>query len=206
MPERSIDQPFRMTVSDVFKATGAGLCLAGRIETGVLAAGDKIYVCPLKEPATVKSVLIDDFARPAVFAGDHVTVALNGLDMDSITVGSVLCDIQRPVPIATSFQARIVVFSVRVPLTVGSPVLLHHQALVEPASIGRLKALLNKQTGEMLKKSPRCLGNGSCALVVLQTCRPICVEAFADCRELGRVTLRVDGVTVAAGVVTKVMK
>lgn len=195
-----------MTISDIFKATGSGLCLAGRVETGALATGDKIYVCPLKEPAIVKAVMIDEGTRPAVFAGDHVTVTLAGLDMGSVQIGSILCDIQRPVPIVTQFQARIVVFSVRVPLTVGSPVLLHHQSLVEPASIGRLKALLHKQTGEVLKKGPRCLGNGACALVVLQTSRPICVEAFADCRELGRVTLRVDGVTVAAGVVTKVMK
>lgn len=195
-----------MTITDIFKATGTGLCLAGRIETGVLAVGDKILVCPLKEPAIIKSMAIDERPVPSAFAGEHVTVTLQGLDMTSVTTGSILCDIGRPVPIAGGFQARIVVFNVPLPLTVGSPVLLHHNAQVEPASIGRLKARLDKQTGEVLKKSPRCLGNGDCALITLKTCRPVCVEAFADCKELGRVTLRVGGVTVAAGVITKVLK
>lgn len=207
MPERNIDKPLRMTISDIFKGTGSGsLCIAGRIETGALAPNDKVLVCPLKEVATVKSVSIDDASRLAVFAGDHVTVSLTGVDVANIAVGHVLCDLVQPVRIATRIQVRIVVLNVRVPITIGTPVLLHHHALVEAASIVRLSAQLHKQTGEVLKKSPRCLGNNTCALVVIETTRPICVERYADCKELGRLMLRIGGVTVAAGVITKVLK
>lgn len=193
-----------MTISDIFKSTFSGFTLAGRIETGAIAVGDKIYVCPLKEPATIKKLHIDSMSQNVCFAGDNATVVLGGLDLESIAVGAVLCDIQRPIQITTRFQVRIVVFEVEVPLTIGAPALLHQQALVEPVAFLRLKALVNKQSGAVEKRHPRMLDNGDCALVVLQTNRPICMETYAVCKALGRVTLRVDGVTIAAGVVTKV--
>lgn len=162
-------------------------------------------MCPLKEPATVKKVQIDGCDQEVAFAGDTVAVVLGGLDLESVGIGSVMCDVKRPVPIATRFQVRLVVFNaLAVPLTIGAPALMHHQGLEEPVSFVKLKALLNKQTGEVEKRHPRLLDNGACAKVVLQTNRSICVETFAACKALGRVTLRVDGVTIAAGVVTKV--
>lgn len=195
-----------MSVSDIFKGTGSGLCISGRIETGVLCTNDKVLVCPLKEQAIAKSVAIDDMSKAAVFAGDHVSVTLSGVDVANISVGFILCDINNPIPITTRLQARIVVFNVKVPITIGTPILLHHQSLIEAASIVKLKAQLHKQTGEVVKKNPRCLGNNTCALVVIETIKPICIERYSDCKELGRVMLRIGGVTVAAGLVTKILK
>lgn len=204
VPQRSIDKPFRMTISDAFKMAGTGYRLAGRIESGALAAGDRIYVCPNKEAATVKAVYIDEVSRPTVFAGDHVTVTLTGIETSAVLPGSVLCDVLRPIPVVVRFQARIVVFDVDCPpLTVGSPLLLHHASLMEPVEMAKIRARLDKQTGVVLKKGPRFLVGGDCALVVLQAARTLCLETFADCKEMGRVTLRVGGMTVAAGVITK---
>ncbi|KAM7359146.1 translation elongation factor EF-1alpha (GTPase) HBS1 [Cochliomyia hominivorax] len=204
IPERSIDKPFRMSVSDIFKGTGAGFCISGRIETGVLAINDKVLVGPLREQAQVKSLLIDEMPQNTVFAGDQVSVTLSGIDVNNIMVGHIICDPQHPIPVTSRFQARILVFNVKVPITIGFPVLLHHQSLIEPAVICKLNAQIHKGTGEVVKKKPRCLGNNSCALVELETTRPICIERYADFKELGRVMLRVSGVTIAAGMVTKI--
>lgn len=57
----------------------------------------------------------------------------------------------------------------------------------------------------MIKKNPRCLSNNSCAVVEIEVSRPICIEKYANFKELGRVMLRVAGVTIAAGLVTKIM-
>lgn len=205
-PPRSIEKPFRMSVSDIFKGTGTGSCISGRIETGVLCVNDKILVCPIREQAIAKGISIDDASKLSVFAGDHVTVTLSGIDVTNIAVGCVLCDIMSPIPIATRIQARIVVFNVKQPITIGSPILLHHQSLIEPATIVKLRAQLHKGSGEVLKKNPRCLGNNSCALVEIETTKPICIECYADCKELGRIMLRIGGITVAAGLVTKICK
>ncbi|XP_037933756.1 HBS1-like protein [Teleopsis dalmanni] len=204
IPERPIDRPFRMSVSDIFKGTGSGLSISGRIETGVLGANDKVLVGANREQAQVKGLLIDEMPQTNVFAGDQVSVTLSGIDLNNIAVGTIIYDPQNPIQVTSRFQARILVFNLKVPITIGCPVLLHHQSLIEPAVISKLTAQIHKGTGEVVKKKPRCLGNNTCALVELETIRPICMELYSDFKELGRVMLRVSGVTIAAGMVTKI--
>ncbi|KAH8239229.1 hypothetical protein KR032_002191 [Drosophila birchii] len=204
IPERAIDKPMRMSVSDIYKGTGSGFCISGRVETGVLCLNDKVLVGASREQAQVKSLTMDEFPQTSVFAGDQVSVTLPAVDINNVTVGCIICDPQTPIPVTTRFQARIIVFNVKVPITMGFPVLLHHQSLIEPAVVSKLTASIHKSTGEVVKKKPRCLGNNSCALVELETSRPICIERYADFKELGRVMLRVAGVTIAAGMVTKI--
>lgn len=206
VPERPVDKSLRLSVTDIFKGI-SGLSVTGRIETGVLRRNDTILVCPMKEQATVKQINIDETnSISTAFAGDQVTITLSGIDALNITVGSVICHVKDIVPIATRFQARIIVFNIKMPITNGYPVILHLQSLVEAAVIVKLKSQLHKGTGEIIKKNPRCLSNNSCAVVEIEVSRPICIEKYANFKELGRVMLRVGGVTVAAGLVTKIMK
>ncbi|XP_047990554.1 protein HBS1 [Leguminivora glycinivorella] len=204
VPERPVSKPLRMSINDIFKGTGSGFCVAGRIENGILNKGDKVMVCPTKEVAEVKSLAINDVPNNVAFAGDQVSVTLSGIDIQNVAAGYILSDPIQQVPIASRFEARLVVFNVKAPITKGYPVLLHHQSLVESAHIVKLKALLNKSTGEVIKKKPRCLGNNSVAIVDIEVSKPISIERYKDVKELGRVMLRVAGVTVAAGLVTDV--
>lgn len=204
LPERSIDRPLRMSVSDIYKGTGSGFCISGRIETGVLSINDRVLVGASREQAQTKALQIDEIPQTNAFAGDQVSVTLSGVDMSTVSVGSIICDPQNPIPVANRFQARILVFNVTVPITIGYPVLLHYQSLIEPAVLCKLQAQLHKSTGETIKKKPRVLGNNTCALVEIETTKPICIERYADFKELGRFMLRVGGVTIAAGMVTKI--
>lgn len=206
VPERPVSKPLRLSVNDVYKGTGAGFCVAGRIENGMISKGDKVLVCPTKEMAEVRNISINEMTSNVAFAGDQVSVTLSGVDMLNVAVGYVLSDPVQQVPVTTKFEARIVVFNVKVPITRGYPVLIHHQSLVESANIVKLKALLNKSTGELMKKNPRVLGNNCVAVVDIEVCRPICVERYKDVKELGRVMLRVAGTTIAAGLVTDILK
>lgn len=204
VPERPVSKPLRMSINDIFKGTGSGFCVAGRIENGVLNKSDKVLVCPTKELAEIRSISVNDIQNNVAFAGDQASVTLSGVDMQNVSIGYILSDPNQQVPIAARFEARLVVFNVKTPITKGYPVLLHHQSLVESAHIIKLKALLNKSSGEVIKKKPRCLGNNSVAIVDIEMSRPICIERYKDVKELGRVMLRVAGVTVAAGLVTDV--
>lgn len=205
VPERPVSKPLRLSISDVYKGTGSGFCVMGRIENGMIRKGDKILVCPTKEMAEVRGLSINDMSTNFAFAGDQVSVTLSGVDMQNVSVGYVLSDPVHQVPVTTRFEARIVVFNIKVPITKGFPVLIHHQSLVESANIVKLKAMLNKSTGEVLKKKPRCLGTNCVAVVEIEVCRPICVEQYKDVKELGRVMLRVAGTTIAAGLITDIV-
>lgn len=204
-PDRPISKPFRLSVNDIFKGTGSGFCVSGRVETGSLNVGERVLICPSRELATVKALAIEEVSQQTVFAGDQVSVTLSGIEMQNVSIGYILCDPQSPVQIASKFQARLVVFNVTVPITRGFPVVVHHQSLVEPAAISKLISQLNKSTGEIIKKHPRCLGNNSSAMVEMQISRPIALEVYSDCKELGRIMIRVGGVTIAAGLITKVI-
>lgn len=196
-----------MSVSDIFKPNGAGgHCIAGRIESGLLCVGDKVLVCPLREQAQVKNISLNEINAKTAFAGDQVAVTLTGIDVSNVVIGAVLSDIHNMVPITNRFRVRIVVFNLKLPLTMGYPVLMHHLSMAEPAIICKLKAQLHKSTGEVLKKNPRCLANNTCAIVDIQTTRPVCIETYENIKEMGRIMLRVDGVTIAAGFITDILK
>lgn len=149
-------------------------------------------------------IQIDEANTSHAFAGDQASLILSGIDQQNLAIGDIVCSPQNPVPVSSCFQAHVVIFAVKTPLTNGMPVVLHQQSLVEPAVISKLVAQLNRSTGEVIKKKPRCLLKNSSAIVEITTQRPICVELHKDVKQLGRVMLRIDGATVAAGLVTKI--
>ncbi|PSN40539.1 HBS1-like protein [Blattella germanica] len=188
-PERPITKPFRLSVNDIFKGTGSGFCVSGRVETGMVQVGDKVLVQPQNEGAVIKALSIDDAPVQVAFAGDQASATLSGIEMQNVSVGYILCDPAQPIPITSHFEARIVVFNIKLPITKGYSVVLHHQSLVEQAVITKLVAQLHKSSGEVVKKRPRCLVRNSNAVVELETSRPICMELYRDIKELGRYIL-----------------
>uniref|UniRef100_A0A3Q3E9B1 HBS1-like translational GTPase n=1 Tax=Labrus bergylta TaxID=56723 RepID=A0A3Q3E9B1_9LABR len=203
-PQRSIDKPFRLCVSDVFKDQGSGFCVTGKIEAGYIQTGDRILAMPPNETCTVKGITMHDEALDWAAAGDHVSLTVTGMDIIKINVGCVFCDPKEPVKVCTRFRARVLLFNIEVPITQGFPVLLHYQTVSEPATIRKLISVLHKSSGEVLKKKPKCLSKGMNAIVEVQTQRPVSLELYKDYKELGRFMLRYVGSTIAAGVVTEV--
>ncbi|XP_020776689.1 HBS1-like protein [Boleophthalmus pectinirostris] len=202
-PQRSIDKPFRLCVSDVFKDQGSGFCVTGKIEAGYVQTGDRILAMPPNETCTVKGITLHDEPLDWAAAGDHVSLTLTGMDIIKINVGCVFCDPKEPIRACTRFRARILLFNIEFPVTQGFPVLLHYQTVSEPATIKKLISVLHKSSGEVLKKKPKCLSKGMNAIVELQTHRPVALELYKDYKELGRFMLRYTGSTIAAGVVTE---
>nr|KAG5709607.1 hypothetical protein BaRGS_001657 [Batillaria attramentaria] len=203
-PDRPVDKPFRLNVSDVFKGATGGFSIAGRISAGYIRPGDKVLVLPAGNLAGVKSVTVDDMASQLAFAGDHVTMTLTGIDISSVNVGFVLCDPTSPTKCAMRIRAKIVIFNLEVPITRGFPVVFHYQCINEPAVIKRLVASLNKSTGEVIKNKPKCLTKNSSAVVEIAFERTVCVELYSEYKDLGRFMLRQGGHTIAAGLVEEV--
>jgi elongation factor 1 alpha-like protein len=149
-------------------------------------------------------IQIDENNVTHAFAGDQISLILSGVDQQKLAIGDIICCPQFPVSVTNCFQAHIACFNINKILTIGMPVVLHQQSLVEPAVISNIIAELNKSTGEPLKKACRYLAKNMNAIVQITTQRPICVELQKDAKQLGRITLRIDGLTIAAGLVTKI--
>ncbi|XP_072266326.1 HBS1-like protein [Pyxicephalus adspersus] len=203
-PQRSIDKPFRLCASDVFKDQGSGFCVTGKIEAGYVQVGDRILAMPPNETCTVKGITLHDEAVDWAAAGDHVSLTLTGMDIIKINIGCVFCSQSEPIKACTRFQARVLIFNFDVPITQGFPVIIHYQTVSEPATIRKLVSVLHKSTGEVIKKKPKCLTKGMNAVIELQTQRPVSLELYKDFKELGRFMLRYSGSSIAAGVVTEI--
>ena len=92
-PVRPKDQPFLMPVEDVFSIKGRGTVPTGRVERGVIKAGDTVEIVGLHHESrqTVATSLemfhktLDD-AEP----GDAVGILLRGIDREEIERGQVI--------------------------------------------------------------------------------------------------------------------
>ncbi|KAI8877204.1 hypothetical protein K501DRAFT_298387 [Backusella circina FSU 941] len=208
-PTRLLDKPLRMRVTDFFKGgigSSGGVSVAGNIESGTIQLGEKVLVVPGNEVGTVKTLQANEVSSQWAAAGDSVVMTLANLDIMKLSNGCIICSGINPVPVTSLFEAQIVVFDIRIPITPGYPIVLHHGSLDEPASIVKLNQILDKSTGQVIKKNPKALTKGMTAKIQIKLAHhAIPLETFKDNKQLGRIMLRKGGETVAAGVITEIL-
>ncbi|KAJ1929872.1 hypothetical protein FBU59_007007, partial [Linderina macrospora] len=206
MPERAVEKPLRLAVTDFFKGgafgSANGVSVSGRITQGNVQIGEAVVVVPGNERATVKSIDVDFEPEQWAVAGDSVVLQLHGIDMQQIRVGSVVCLESKPIQAVTRIEAQIVVFDTPVPITNGFLVLLHTQSLNVPACVTRIIETVNQSTGEVSRKRPRHIRKGATARVEISMESAVCIETFSESKDLGRIMLRKSGETIAAGIVS----
>jgi elongation factor Tu len=91
-PKRERDKPFLMPIEDVFSIKGRGTVPTGRVERGVIKAGNEIEIVGLKETRKTVAISLEMFHKTMNEAepGDAVGVLLRGIDRDEIERGQVL--------------------------------------------------------------------------------------------------------------------
>ncbi|KAJ2409245.1 hypothetical protein GGI10_004722, partial [Coemansia sp. RSA 2530] len=207
MPERPVSKPFRLAVTDFFKggtfSSANSVSVTGRISQGNVQIGEHVVMVPGGERGVVKAIDVDFVTEEWAVAGDSVVLMIQGLDIQHISVGSVVCTPERPIQCTTRFEAQLVVFDTPVPITNGFPGLLHMQSLNVPAVVSRIIETFDQRSGEVLKRRPRHIRKGATARVEIVAEAPVCLELFKDSKELGRIMLRKSGETIAAGIYYK---
>ncbi|KIN95679.1 hypothetical protein M404DRAFT_1007284 [Pisolithus tinctorius Marx 270] len=215
-PVRDIESPLRIPISNVFKAQGSGTGVSGRVCGGVVQVGERVRVLPGDETAVVRSIEVDENNVPWAAAGSNATLYLVAIDPIYLAVGSILCPPGNLVPLATAFSARIIVFDIQVPITVGTSIELFHHSRDVPATLSKLVATIDRASGSVVKKNPRVLSRGTSAEVEITlrggtlstpsvTGRPIPLEPFSVNKDMGRILVRRGGETIAAGIVLNVI-
>ena len=93
-PARNDDLPFLMPVEDVFTITGRGTVATGRVERGVLKAGETVEIVDLTEEKKSTVVTSMEMFRKTldfIEAGDNAGCLLRGIAKTDIERGQVLC-------------------------------------------------------------------------------------------------------------------
>jgi elongation factor Tu len=113
LPPRPVDQPFLMSVEDVFSITGRGTVATGRIERGRIKVGEPVEIVGLMEKplnSTVTGVEMFKKLLDQGEAGDNAGLLLRGIEKNQIRRGMVLCKPGSITP-HTEFKGEVYVLS-----------------------------------------------------------------------------------------------
>jgi elongation factor Tu len=92
-PEREIDKPFLMSVEDVFSIKGRGTVVTGRVERGTMTPGKEVEIVGLRDESrkiVVTSMEMFHKTLESVEAGDNAGLLLRGVNRDEVERGQVM--------------------------------------------------------------------------------------------------------------------
>jgi elongation factor Tu len=192
-PVREKDKPFLMPVEDVFSIKGRGTVVTGRIERGTIKVGEPIEIIGLQEEKlSTVCTGVEMFHKllDAGEAGDNVGLLLRGIERDQVQRGMVLA---KPGSIKphTKFEAEVYV--------------------LKKDEGGRHKAFFGGYRPQFYIRTMDVTGSitlpagvemvmpGDNVNMSVELITPVALEAGS------RFAIREGGLTVGAGVITKVI-
>jgi elongation factor Tu len=192
-PKRPLDQPFLMAVEDVFSIKGRGTVATGRIERGKIKVGEEIEIVGIRESrkSTVTGVEMFRKQLDEGLAGDNVGILLRGIEKDDVERGQVLAK-TGSVKAHTEFDAEVYILSKdeggrHTPFFTG----YKPQFYIRTTDV----------TGEVtLEKGVEMVMPGDKSKMAIKLIQPVALE------EGLRFAVREGGLTVGAGIITKVTK
>ncbi len=193
LPVRETDKPFLMAIEDVFSIKGRGTVVTGRIDRGVVKVGESLDIIGLREEKmTTVCTGVEMFHKllDQGQAGDNVGVLLRGIERDQVERGMVLA---KPGSIKphTKFEAEVYV--------------------LKKEEGGRHKAFFSGYRPQFYIRTMDVTGSISLPAGVemvmpgdninmsVELIIPVALEAGS------RFAIREGGLTVGAGVITKVI-
>jgi len=91
-PKREVDKPFMMAIEDVFSIKGRGTVVTGRIDRGKVKVGDTVEIVGLRETRSTVVTGVEMFHKQLDegIAGDNVGLLLRGIERTDVERGQVL--------------------------------------------------------------------------------------------------------------------
>ncbi len=209
-PEKPTNLPLRLPLQDVYNITGIGVVPVGRVETGIMKVGDKIIVVPGREgkgvTGDVKTIEMHHEQLTSAEPGDNVGFNVRGIAKNDITRGDVLGHLDNVPTVASEFTARIVVLNHPTVITIGYTPVFHVHTAQVACQVTEIMYTVNPATGEKLAEKPDFIKNGDVAMVKFKPMQPLCIEKQSEIPQMSRFAVRDSGSTVAAGMVTDLVK
>lgn len=194
LPVREIDKPFLMAVEDVFSIKGRGTVATGRVERGRITLNEPVEIIGFsKEPKPTVVTGIEMFNKTLDegIAGDNVGLLLRGIEKDEVERGQVIA---KPGSITPhhKFEAEVYILSKEeggrhTPFFSG----YRPQIYLRTTDV----------TGEItLKEGVQMVMPGDNTTLTITLIYPVAIEPQQ------RFAIREGGITVGAGVVTKIIE
>jgi elongation factor 1-alpha len=206
VPEKPVDKPLRLPVQDVYSITGVGLVPVGRVETGVLKAGDKVIFEPSGITTEVKSMEMHHKPLQKAEPGDNIGFNVRGVDKTAIKKGDVIGPPSNPPTVVKEFTGQIIVLQHPTVITKGYTPVFHTHTAHVACKITELVKKIDPKTGATIKENPDMLKTGDAAVIKVVPTQPMVIEKQSDFPQIAKFAIRDMGKTVAAGICIDLVK
>ena len=111
-PKRPIDKPFLMPIEDVFSISGRGTVVTGRIERGIVKAGEDAEIVVIRDTQKTVCTGVEMFRKllDEGRAGDNIGVLMRGTKRDEVERGQVVA-VPGSIKPYTKFKAEVYILS-----------------------------------------------------------------------------------------------
>ncbi|MCB8944262.1 MAG: elongation factor Tu [Ardenticatenaceae bacterium] len=192
-PERATDKPFLMPVEDVFSIKGRGTVVTGRVERGTLLPGKEVEIVGLRDDirkVVVTSMEMFHKILDKVEAGDNAGLLLRGIGREEIERGQVLAQPKSITP-HRKFESEVYVLR----KDEGG----RHKAFF-PGYRPQFYIRTMDVTGQItLPEGVEMVMPGDNVNLVVELITPVALEQGS------KFAIREGGLTVGAGVITKIL-
>jgi elongation factor Tu len=193
-PVRDTDKPFMMSVEDVFSIKGRGTVVTGRIERGRIRVSEPVEIVGLREKSMASVVTGVEMFHKSLdegMAGDNAGLLLRGINRDDVERGMVIAKPGSITP-HTKFMSEVVV--------------------LRREEGGRHKAFFNGYRPQFYIRTMDVTGNiklpegvemvmpGDNVNLEVELIVPVALEQGS------KFAIREGGLTVGAGVITKILE
>jgi elongation factor Tu len=109
-PKREIEKPFMMPIEDVFSIKGRGTVVTGRVDRGLIKVGEPVEIIGLRETRTSVCTGVEMFHKmmDEGMAGDNLGLLLRGIERTDVERGQVVAKPGSITP-HTKFNTRVYV-------------------------------------------------------------------------------------------------
>lgn len=192
--------PMRFCVQGVY-CFGGPRIVAGRLESGTLAAGDAVLALPDGLATRVETIERFLSERTDAEAGECIGVTLPA--EATARRGQVLCSPESPPGLATRLAAHIFWLS-DAPLERGATALVRIATQEAPCRIAAIRSRMDSSTLETIESDAARLETTEVGEVELEAATPLVAELARDNPALGRLVLEDNGCVTGAGIISHV--
>ncbi len=193
---KAVDRGMRFPVQDIYEVEGEKVAV-GRVEAGVMRAGQEVFILPEKTKAHVgeiKKYLEEDIKEAP--AGDAIGITIEGVDFKrgQIVVDRVESDI------TDTIRANIF-WMVDKDYTIGRPLTFKCATQDANGTIEKIYQRFDPASIEVVERDASIIKPSEVAEVEIRLDKPVVVDSFSKIQETGRFVLEHDGYPVAGGII-----
>jgi len=201
--ERMDELPLRIPVLDRYKESGKTIIM-GKIETGVLRVGDELVCNPNNIKIIATQIQNDEFIISVAKPGENVRIItkVSSTEEEFVVKGCVISHQLNPSIVTTEIVAHIFVLQLletKKIISAAYQCVMHVGTSVEEVTITSLLDQLDKTGKYSIKKNPPFVKDKDNVIAHLTLAKPVCVEKYENFAQLGRFTLRDEGITIGFG-------